>query len=491
MTSSAAALLIGERRVSRSERDPLVARNPATGEVIAELPTGTAHDVDDAVAAAARSQPAWHRRDPAERAELVRRLADRIEARADELAGLDTLDTGSPFAVMRRDADHAVAHLRYLAGLVLEVRGETIPSIADRLIYTLRRPFGVVGRITAFNHPLLFTATRLAAPVLVGNTLVTKPSEHTSLSTLAVADDIAELFPAGVINVLTGHGHDVGDAITRHPDVRRVAFIGSAETGRRIQERAAQSAVKSVTLELGGKNPVIVFPDADLDEAVDGVLAGMNFTWQGQSCGSTSRLLVHSRIHTEFVDRLAARIAALRVGSPTDPASDCGAIINEAQLAKVLHYVELGQSEGARLVTGGRRLVDGALANGLFVSPALFDHVAPDSRLAQEEIFGPVLAVIPFDDEEHALRIANGVRYGLTASVYTRDLGIAHRFARDLEAGYIWINETSLHVPGTGFGGVKDSGLGREENLDELMSYTTSTNVSVRLPAAHKTDAAR
>jgi len=482
-------MLVGDRRITSREREPLIARNPATGETIAEVPSATAQDVDAAVAAASVAQPDWDRRDPGERAELVRRLADRIEERADELALLDTLDTGSPLPVMRRDAANAVSHMRYLAGLVLEARGETIPSVFDRLIYTIRRPFGVVGRITAFNHPLLFTATRLAAPVLVGNTLVTKPSEHTSLSSLALADDIAEIFPSGVVNVITGSGSEAGDAIVRHPDVRRLAFIGSADTGRRILERSARSAVKSVTLELGGKNPVIVFPDADLDDAVDGVVAGMNFTWQGQSCGSTSRLLVHSSIHAAFVERLGARLAELRVGLPTDPRSDCGAIINEAQLAKVLHYIELGRSDGARLVTGGARLLDGPLADGLFVSPALFDGVDPGSRLAQEEIFGPVLAVIPFEDEQHALNIANGVRYGLTASVYTRDLGTAHRFARELQAGYVWINETSLHLPGTGFGGVKDSGLGREENLEELLSYTTSTNVSVRLPTAHGSDA--
>jgi acyl-CoA reductase-like NAD-dependent aldehyde dehydrogenase len=244
--------------------------------------------------------------------------------------------------------------------------------------------------------------------------------------------------------------------------------------------RAAQFAVKHVTLELGGKNPIVVFPDADHELAIQGAVSGMNFTWQGQSCGSTSRLLVQRDAYDDFVSQLAERIGGLRSGLPTDESTDTGAIVNQAQLDKVLSYVALGQEEGARLVVGGNRVQDGDLARGLFVRPAVLADVQPDSRLAQEEIFGPVLAVLRYDDYDDALRIANGVRYGLTASVFTRDLRTAHAFARDVQAGYVWVNDASRHFAATSFGGMKDSGVGREEDLEELESYTQAKNVNVR-----------
>ena len=261
--------------------------------------------------------------------------------------------------------------------------------------------------------------------------------------------------------------------------MRRLAFTGSVAIGRSIQQRAATLVVKSVSLELGGKNPIVVFPDADVEAAVDGALRGMNFTWQGQSCGSTSRLLVHSSLHREFVDRLAARIDALRSGPPTEESTDTGAIVHPRQFEKVMSYIALGREEGARVVVGGGRPADPGLAAGLFVRPTLFDDVSPGSRLAQEEIFGPVLATMVFDDDDEALRIANGVSFGLTASVYTRDLRTAHRFARDVRAGYVWINDSGRHFPGTPYGGVKDSGVGREEGFEELLSYSQVKNVNV------------
>jgi len=283
-----------------------------------------------------------------------------------------------------------------------------------------------------------------------------------------------------VVQILTGLGSEVGDALVRHPGIPRVAFIGSAATGRRIQAAAASSSVKTVTLELGGKNPIVVFPDADLDLAVEGAIRGMNFTWQGQSCGSTSRLLVHQDCYRDFVDRVAERIAGLRAGPPLDPASDLGAIVSQQQLDKVLSYVEIGQHEQARLVTGGQRLTDGELAAGNFVSPALFADVDPAGRLATEEIFGPVLAAIPFAGYDQAVAIANGVEYGLTASAFTRDLRTAIAFSRDVQAGYVWINETARHFIGAPFGGVKNSGVGRDEDLAEIESYTQLKSVNIR-----------
>ena len=472
--------LIGGELTHSADGETIEAVNPANGNALAEFPRCKRPDVDDAVRAAGSAQPRWRAIGPVERAAVVNRIADAVLTHAEELAGLDVADNGSPIREMRRDAHIAAAQLRYFAGLALQLRGETVPGDFDRLNYTVPEPFGVVGRIVPFNHPLMFAASRIAAPLIAGNTVVVKPSEHTSLSAIRLGELIAEIVPPGVVNIVTGYGGEAGDALVVHPGVRRLAFTGSAAVGRQIQARAATEVVKTVTLELGGKNPIAVFPDADLDVAVDGALRGMNFTWQGQSCGSTSRLLVHESEHQEFVRRLSERIAALRSGSPDDEATDTGAIVHRGQYDKVLEYVRLGREEGAKVVVGGGPVPDEALARGLFLAPTLFDGVAPGSRLAQEEIFGPVLATIPFSTYEQAIEIANGVAYGLTASVFTRDLKTAHRFARDVQAGYIWVNDASRHFPGTGYGGVKDSGVGREEGFEELMSYVQLKNVNMR-----------
>ncbi len=473
------ALVDGERvaAVSGATLDVI---NPATNGVIGQIPRCDERDVSVAVAAARRAAPGWRRTEPQMRAAALLAFAEAIAERGDELARLDSLDNGSPLHEMRNDVGLATSQIRYLAGLALEVRGRTMPETPGLLQFTVHEPFGVVARIIAFNHPLMFAAVKIAAPLLAGNTVILKPSELTSLSALAMAEDLRRLFPPGVVQVLTGLGAEVGDALVRHPGIPRVAFIGSAATGRRIQASAAAAGVKSVSLELGGKNPIVVFPDADLDLAVEGAIRGMNFTWQGQSCGSTSRLLVHRDCYPDFVARVAGRIAGLRAGPPLDPGSDLGAIVSTQQLDKVLSYIEIGKAERARLVTGGERLTGGDLAAGNFVSPALFADVDPAGRLAAEEIFGPVLAAIPFAGYDEAVAIANGVEYGLTASAFTRDLRTAIAFSRDVEAGYVWINETSRHFIGMPFGGVKNSGVGREEDLTEIESYTQLKSVNIR-----------
>lgn len=473
------ALVDGERvaAVSGATLDVI---NPATNGVIGQIPRCDERDVSVAVAAARRAAPGWRRTEPQMRAAALLAFAEAIAERGDELARLDSLDNGSPLHEMRNDVGLATSQIRYLAGLALEVRGRTMPETPGLLQFTVHEPFGVVARIIAFNHPLMFAAVKIAAPLLAGNTVILKPSELTSLSALAMAEDLRRLFPPGVVQVLTGLGAEVGDALVRHPGIPRVAFIGSAATGRRIQASAAAAGVKSVSLELGGKNPIVVFPDADLDLAVEGAIRGMNFTWQGQSCGSTSRLLVHRDCYPDFVARVAGRIAGLRAGPPLDPGSDLGAIVSTQQLDKVLSYIEIGKAERARLVTGGERLTGGDLAAGNFVSPALFADVDPAGRLATEEIFGPVLAAIPFAGYDEAVAIANGVEYGLTASAFTRDLRTAIAFSRDVEAGYVWINETSRHFIGVPFGGVKNSGVGREEDLTEIESYTQLKSVNIR-----------
>jgi acyl-CoA reductase-like NAD-dependent aldehyde dehydrogenase len=306
-----------------------------------------------------------------------------------------------------------------------------------------------------------------------------KPSEHTSLSALRFAELANEVLPPGVFNLVTGWGHTTGDALVKHPGIRRLSFTGAAETGRAIVAGAMSVNVKHVSLELGGKNPILVFGDADLDAAVEGAIRGMNFTWQGQSCGSTSRVYVQRDAHDAFLDRLAAAADSLKQGLPDDPSTQTGSMVNQQQFDKVQKYLGIGREEGARLVTGGEHLTDGDLANGLFISPAVFADVDHDSRLAREEIFGPVMAVMPFDDYDDGIRLANDTQFGLTASVYTSDVGRAHRFANDVEAGYVWVNDSSRHFLGVPFGGYKDSGLGREEDIEELESFTQVKNVNV------------
>lgn len=472
-------MLIGGRFVTASGGATLSVDNPATGRRIAQIPSATDEDVQLAYDAASAAFPAWSKAHPTERAAVLRRLADLVEAHGDELAALDVMDNGSPIKEMRKDVDIAAAQLRYFAGLVLQIRGETIPTGDGRLNYTLRQPYGVIGRIVPFNHPLMFAAGKIAAPLAAGNTVIMKPSEHTSLSALRLAELINEALPAGVVNMVTGLGHTAGDAIVSHPGIRRLAFIGADTTGRAIVARAMSVNVKHVSLELGGKNPLLVFPDADVELAVDGAIRGMNFTWQGQSCGSTSRIYVAPEIHDEFVETLVARVATLQQGLPDNWATETGSMINRAQFDKVQRYVQLGKDEGSDLVIGGEHVTDGELSEGLFISPAVFIGVDHESRMAREEIFGPVMAIMRFSGYEDGLRLANDTELGLTASVYTRDLAIAHRFAEDVEAGFVWVNDSSRHFLGAPFGGFKNSGIGREEDIEELLSYTQVKNVNV------------
>jgi len=474
------SMLIGGERVAAHDGRTLETTNPATGEVLATIPRGGEADVEDAVRVASQAFPAWRDKPPVERVAALNALADRIEENAEQLGLIDVAENGSPIREMRKDAWVAAWLIRHLAGLTLRVCGETMPSDPTRFNFSMLQPFGVVGRIIPFNHPVLFAASRLAAPLAVGNTVVMKPSEYTSISALSVAELANEVLPPGVFNVVTGLGRESGDAIVRHPLVRRLAFTGAADTGLSIQASAAAVAVKTLTLELGGKNPIVVLPDADLDEAVDGAVRGMNFTWQGQSCGSTSRLLVHSSLREEFVGRLAERLEAMIAGAPDQLSTDTGSMVNRTQYDKVLSYLEIAKSDGARVVTGGEPADVPDLPHGLFFRPTLLEDVRPDHRVANEEIFGPIMVTIPFDTPDEAIQIANGVIYGLTASVYTRDLALAHRFARELQAGMVWINDSSSHIPGMSFGGVKDSGVGREESFDELLSYTQSKSVTMR-----------
>ena len=348
------------------------------------------------------------------------------------------------------------------------------------LNYTVREPLGVVARIVAYNHPLMFAGVKIGAPLAAGNTVVVKAAEQAPLSALKMAELIGGLFPPGVLNVLTG-GRACGEALSTHPRVRKITLIGSVPTGRAIM-RAAADTLKPVLLELGGKNALIAYPDADLDRLADGVVRGMNFTWAGQSCGSTSRAFLHESIHDAVLDRVVALIGERhRPGSPTEFATTMGPLVSRAQFDRVLGYIASAHEDGARLVTGGKRPADPSLARGFFVEPTVFADVTPIMRIAREEIFGPVLAVFRWRDEDALYRDVNAVEYGLTASIWTRDLVTAHRAAARVEAGYVWINNAGPHFPGAPFGGFKQSGIGREESIEELMEFTQLKNVNVRL----------
>ncbi len=474
-------MMIGGRWVPAEGERTVETINPATGEKLGEVPLAGAADVDHAVQAAAAATEGWGRTSILERARLLGELARRIREKAEEFAILDTLDLGSPIRGMRADALDAAANIEYYAGLARELKGESLCSSAKLFHYTLRQPFGVVARIIPFNHPFKFAASKIAAPLLAGNTIVLKPAEQTPLSALELAKLTEGLFPAGVINVITGDGPTTGAALVSHPSVRRIALIGGVETGRAIL-RAAAEGIKTVTLELGGKNPMIVFPDADLAAALDGAVAGMNFTRsQGQSCGSTSRLFLHESVRERFLPRLVDKVRTIRIGLPIREETEMGCLVSQEHYDKVMAYIHRGQEEGATLLTGGRRPAAPELAQGYFVEPTIFDRVTPAMTIAREEIFGPVLSVLTWTEEEEMLRAVNGVIYGLTASIWTRDMTTAQRVAERVEAGYVWINGCSRHYLGMPFGGWKQSGVGREESLEELWSYTQTKAVTLHL----------
>lgn len=470
-------LIGGELRGARTGATmPVI--HPGDESVIARIPSGDADDVDDAVSAARMACGAWGRTAMTERAEAILALAGAVERHGDQLAWIDTLDNGSPIAVMRNDYHLAVEQMRYFAGLALQLRGQTLPvSARDALDFTTRDPFGVVGRLIPFNHPLMFAASRIAAPLLAGNCVVLKPSEQTSLSALRLGELAMEIFPAGVLNVVTGTGLAVGEPIVMHPDVPRIAFTGSEAAARRILAQAAGTAVKTITLELGGKNPLIVFPDANMDAAVDGALRGMNFRWQGQSCGSTSRVFVHRSLYERFVAELADGMRALRLGDPLLESTDVGPLVSRAHYDRVRRFIDEGICDPRlELVTGGPE----AARPGYFIPPTLFTAAGPHGPLFTDEIFGPVLVAAPFDDYDEAIGLANSLPVGLTASVWTASLHTALAAARDIQAGYLWVNWSSEHIAGSSFGGVKNSGLGREESLEEIESYTQHKNVYIR-----------
>lgn len=473
-------MLIGGKLVESASGQWLESVNPATEEVIGRVPAATAEDVDAAVDAAWAAWPAWAALSMVERAKILRTYAARLAAEGDRILDVEVRDTGNTIAKLRHDISHAVRGIEYFAGLGTELKGETVPATNEFLHYSLRQPYGVVGRIVPFNHPILFAA-KFAGPLMAGNTIVIKPSEQSPLSASILAEIVAETLPAGVVNIVTGDGLGAGVPLVKHPRVKRISFIGSVPTGMAIQRAAAEVGVKHLSLELGGKNPMIVFADADPETVAINAIGGMNFGWLGQSCGSMSRILVPDAIYDEVLEHIIAKTEAIKQGDPLLEESGAGPLNSRGQYDKTMAYIAKGLEDGARLVAGGKRPEGPEFEKGYWVRPTVFADVTEDMRIFNEEVFGPIMSVVRYNGEyDEALRLANAIEFGLTASIWTNDLQKATRAARDVRAGYVWVNGVSRHFLGTGFGGYNNSGIGREECFEEMVSYTESKFVHLK-----------
>lgn len=470
-------LLIDGQWVPALSGKTLAVLNPATEEVLTTVAEADQADIDRAVRAARRAfdDPAWANISPYQRERYLHRIADLIEANAEELAAIETLDNGMPIEGSRWSVMAAVNTFRYYAGWPTKIYGKTNPSDGNSFTYTLREPVGVCGAIIPWNGPIMFAAWKIAPAIAFGNTVVIKPSELTPLSMLRLGELLIEAgLPAGVVNMVPGPGQTAGAALVEHPGVDKIAFTGSTAVGKSIL-RASVDTLKKVTLELGGKSPLVIFPDADLDKAIQYAIIG--FTGNaGQACTAGTRVFIHESIYEEVATQIVATVEQLRVGPGLDPATQMGPITNQKQFDKIQAYVAIGREDGATLATGGARVGN----RGYFVQPTVFTHVKNGMRLAQEEIFGPVVALIPFTDEADAVLQGNDVPYGLAASIWTQDLNRAHRVAKAMKVGTVWVNTIYEIDPIAPFGGFKQSGLGKELGEESVDTYTQIKTVVVR-----------
>lgn len=468
---------IGGEWVLAASGETFTTIDPTTEEVIATVTAGGPADVDAAVEAALAGAAEWSTMPWAERSKRLTAFAARIRDDVEHLATLDVMDAGLPIAGMRADVLGTAGEIEYFAGIAGELKGFTVPTGDDMLAYSRREPYGVVGRIVPFNHPFRFSAGKLAAPLAAGNAVIMKPPEQAPLSALEIPRLAEGLLPAGVINIVTGLGAPVGGSIAAHPRIPRVAFTGSVPTGRAIM-RAAAEHIKHVSLELGGKNPIIICQDADPSVAARATVTGMNMPRSmGQSCQSNSRVFVHRSIREPFLKALLARLEELRIGDPREDATEVGPLAYREHYERVLQHIHHAQEDGARLLCGGGR--PAGITRGFYVAPTLFVDVTPDMRIAQEEVFGPVMAVMDWEDEDELFEMVNGVPFGLTAKIWTRDLARAQRFVARVDSGLVWVNGSGEKPRGVPFGGFKLSGFGKEGGLEEIMSFTREKGVMI------------
>ncbi|MDB9711710.1 aldehyde dehydrogenase family protein [Pelagibacteraceae bacterium] len=451
--------------------------NPSNGEKLCDVPISDNQELELAVQSAAKAQKIWEKKSLNHRVDALLKLCSRIEERAEEFALIDSYDAGNALTGMRKDVTMSIENIKYFCGLVREVKGETFSMEPKHLNFTRYQPYGVVLKINPFNHPFRFCVEKIAAPLLMGNSLVIKNSEQAPISPLKWCELLKDIFPDGLINVVTG-GPEGGSFLVKHPLIKRIGVISSINTGIAVNKDAAPY-LKNVSLELGGKNPLMVFDDADPEFAADLAIKGMNLSRQGQSCSSTSRVLLHKSLKDDFVKHLVEKAKKIPVGLPWIETNEIGPIVSKRQFDKVMEYIESGKKEGAKLVLGGDNPKDPELKNGFFINPTIFTDVKPNMTIAKEEIFGPVISVLTWESYEELIEIANSTPYGLTAMIATNSLSNAMKTAEDIQAGYVWIN-TFGRYSGAPYGGWKLSGLGVEECFDEMKSYAKLKNVNMK-----------
>ena len=451
--------------------------NPSNGEKLCDVPISDNQELELAVQSAAKAQKIWEKKSLNQRVDALLKLCSRIEERAEEFALIDSYDAGNALTGMRKDVTMSIENIKYFCGLVREVKGETFSMEPKHLNFTRYQPYGVVLKINPFNHPFRFCVEKIAAPLLMGNSLVIKNSEQAPISPLKWCELLKDIFPDGLINVVTG-GPEGGSFLVKHPLIKRIGVISSVNTGIAVNKDAAPY-LKNVSLELGGKNPLMVFDDADPEFAADLAIKGMNLSRQGQSCSSTSRVLVHKSLKEDFVKHLVEKAKKIPVGLPWIETNEIGPIVSKRQFDKVMEYIETGKKEGAKLVLGGDNPQDPELKNGFFINPTIFTDVKPNMTIAKEEIFGPVISVLTWESYEELIEIANSTLYGLTAMIATNSLSNAMKTAEDIQAGYVWVN-TFGRYSGAPYGGWKLSGLGVEECFDEMKSYAKLKNINMK-----------